>query len=435
MQLHHQETELNRPQRRRPFFSDLFLLCLGLVMLFGSQGWFFIGGNRARLGLLILGFLCIVFVALKRHRFIPANHFMFFLGTFAIFGLLFGISVFQGHQLFLQRVIFQLVVLVLFISGALLGALPRLRGDKLSFFQVGVLSLIAIPGIIGVLRFAESLAFYAEASRGYGETELNPIGLAYATIVLALTFIIVALESRGLLARSLAIITTLIVLAAPLTSGSRGPILFLVMTLGLVLFLLLLKKQLSWGRFLGLVVLMPLIGVGAYLLMRGEFLFLERVDLLVNRFTAMFSYLTGETASSGDMSIEARFTMQQYWLSIWQEWIILGFRGYDGYYPHNQFIEWGVRFGVLGLAVGAFFSFLLLRSIHLLFRRFDKVPFEVLLFFSFLMFAFLQSMTSLSLDVNRALFLGYGYFFGFLYLRRRNLDGGRVGSLASFKQE
>lgn len=405
--------------KKEQFLSDTYAFCVGLVMLFGSQGWFFIAGNRARLGFLAIGFLLIMYVAIKRLRDVPQSSILLLAGGFFAFLVMQLIAVFRHHNQTTQDLLFQLVSFLLFGAGLLI-ATSRVRlGEPIGWKKMTCLSALIVPGIYGVLRFSEQLAYYSGTSRGYGESELNPIGLAYSTCVLALVCLSLSFIAKGFLSRCVVFCVFLVVLLAPITSGSRGPLLFLILAVLSILAALWLKGQFKLGRYGFLLFGVPVFLLGFYYLFKDDFLFLARFKVLASRFESLFMFFTGDEAIvTSDRSAEARIYMVESYLNSWRDWIFMGIEGYSSY-PHNQYLEWGIRFGFFGLTVAAFFTVVFLWAQWRTYFVCRRLEFEWILFYLLLTFGFLQSMTSLSFDVNRALFLGYGYFVGCMFTNRK----------------
>jgi hypothetical protein len=143
----------------------------------------------------------------------------------------------------------------------------------------------------------------------------------------------------------------------------------------------------------------------------------ERMDILIKRFEGMYYSFFGGGQAPIDLSTSSR---QMYWYQYYttlKEWVILGERGYIGY-PHNQWLEIFVRFGFLGLPLFLISIFLFVRlGIDTLFQRF-RPDIEYSIITVIFVFGYMQSMTSLSLQANRVLWLGFGYVLGGLVARR-----------------
>ncbi|MNG14382.1 hypothetical protein D3C84_981280 [compost metagenome] len=78
-------------------------------------------------------------------------------------------------------------------------------------------------------------------------------------------------------------------------------------------------------------------------------------------------------------------------------------------YPHNQFIEIIMRWGLfLGLPLFVFSIRNFIRALILLLKKGNISPFVNLILFIFI-FSFFQSLSSMSLEMNRTLWFGFGF--------------------------
>lgn len=401
--------------------SGLFVV-LGLILLHWSQSMYFAAGNQARLLSLALGFGLIVTAALTRARWQVFRHVPMVAISGCYFLALAFLTKVQEHAIWYDSTqqIFTLVCLVLFWSGYILA--QEKRHDFVSANQ-WVLVVVAIIGIIALLafmRYVKAISFYG-TERAFGETELNPVGVAFANSCLGLVFFALGVLSKSVWRKSLFLFAAALAFFVVLSSASRGAVLW---SSGAIVFFFILnrhRKYLSLKGALvlaiGLIVITPLI-VTFYQTNYGV---AERIDVLFDRFEQMYYSLIGR---GQDASITTRQFMWDSYLSNMGQWLLLGEKGYTGY-PHNQWIEIGARFGLLGLPmlIGsiAIFSGLGVAS----FRGKIKHPdLEFSIIAILFVFGYLQSMTSLSLQVNRVLWLGFGYLLGaYLVHRKRRARG------------
>ena len=114
--------------------------------------------------------------------------------------------------------------------------------------------------------------------------------------------------------------------------------------------------------------------------------------------------------------MNARQMMLESYLSTWGQWILFGEENYVGY-PHNQWIEILARFGLLGLPLLVMSLVLFVRLGWDLLTGKIHPDVEFSLIATLFVYSYLQSMSSLSLQVNRALWLGFGYLIGY-YVER-----------------
>ena len=396
--------------------SGVFVI-MGLILLYWSQSMYFVAGNMARMGSLAVGFGLILSAAWLRSKGHLFRHLSFVIITGGYFLTLVMLSVFQEHAIWYNRTqqIFCVVCICLFWAGYILA-----REKRQDFISANQSSLVGVAGVaiiclLAFLRFVKDISFHG-SERGFGETTLNPVGVAYANTCLALVFVTVGILNKSLLRKAVHLLAACLAFAVVLSSASRGAILW--GGCAVVFFFLLNRhrKYLSGKNIL--------IGLGACLLLipicavlyTTNYAIAERMDILIERFTRMFESLFGGGQARTDLSLSARQIMWQSYASTFQQWILFGEKGYVGY-PHNQWIEIMARCGLLGIPM-------LLMSVVLFFRlawdvltRKMHPDVEFSLIATLFVYSYLQSMTSLSLQVNRALWLGFGYLLGY-YIER-----------------
>jgi len=140
----------------------------------------------------------------------------------------------------------------------------------------------------------------------------------------------------------------------------------------------------------------------------------ERIDILIDRFTQMFDLFN--KYGRGDASVSARQYTWSSYLSTIEQWIIFGEKRQSGY-PHNQWLEMFVKFGLLGTPMFLMSIILFFKISWSAVREKLHPDIEFSIITTLFMFGYLSSMTSLSLQVNRVMWLGFGYLLGF-YLQR-----------------
>ena len=254
--------------------------------------------------------------------------------------------------------------------------------------------------------------------RGFGETGLNPVGVAYANTCLCFIFLVLGFLNKRFVIKSIHLLTACFAFGVIMTSASRGAVIW---GLCAIVYFLLLNRHLSYFSPKNLffvavicVVLVPVI----LLIYNTNYAVSERINILMNRFEGMYNTLFGIGVHSVvDLSTDSRQFYWNHYFSIIDQWIFLGERGYKGY-PHNQWLEILVRFGFLGVPILFISIFLFIRlSLDTLLQRF-RPDIEYSIITVLFVFGYLQSMTSLSLQVNRVLWLGFGYVLGGFIARR-----------------
>jgi hypothetical protein len=148
---------------------------------------------------------------------------------------------------------------------------------------------------------------------------------------------------------------------------------------------------------------------------RTNFAVAESFDVLLKRFESLYFNWTGQAE---DLSASTREYYWEYYISKFAEWGLLGQKYYIGY-PHNQWLEIGVRFGLLGIPmlITSLASIVIMAVMTLRKRAFISLEYSVVV--TLFLFGYLQSMSSLSLQMNRVLWLGMGYVLGCWLSRHR----------------
>ena len=397
--------------------SDLLVL-FGLIMLYWSQALYFVAGNKIRLLSLAMGFVFIGVAVCLRARWRILRHTPFVIITGSYFCTLAFLTKFQGHQMwyYSNQIIFCCVCIFLFWFGYILA-----RNKRQNFFSADQWSLVGFAGIaiiclLAFLRFVKDISF-SGSMRGFGETTLNPVGVAYANTCLCLIFLVVGCCNKRIISKTVHLLAACLALGVVLSSATRGAVIWGIC--GILYFLLLHRslryfsaKNISYAVIAALI-LIPVISIIYF----TNYAISERIDILIRRFEDMFLSLFGGGQAPIDLSTSSRQIYWQHYLSTIEDWILFGERGYTGY-PHNQWLEILVRFGFLGVPLLFFSIFLfVILGINTLFKRITP-DLEYTVITVLFVFGYLQSMTSLSLHQNRVLWLGFGYIFG-LFISQR----------------
>ena len=406
----HQDFELSKFYR----YSGLFVI-IGLAMLHWSQAMYFVGGQSARLGSLAVGFGLIVGAAFLRARGQIVKHLPFVVLTGSYFVVLAMLTRFQNHLIWYDQVqqIFTLVCLFLFWSGYILARQKShdfVSANQLSLIVVGILALLCS---VRFLQFVKLISFEGSA-RGFGDTTLNPVGVAFANSCLGLVFFVLAILSKDLLRKLLFLSVACAGFFVVISSASRGAIIWNLLAISFFFILNRHRNYLNvrsiFVAALSMLLLLPVLAV----LYQTNYAIAERVDILIDRFLQILDLFN--KYGSDDASVTQR---QFYWtsyLSTIDQWILFGEERQDGY-PHNQWLEIFVKFGLLGLPMFIMSIILLFKISWSALREKLHPDIEFSMITTLFMFGYLSSMTSLSLQVNRVLWLGFGYLLGY-YLER-----------------
>lgn len=328
------------------------------------------------------------------------------------------LTLFQEHACWRnpRQLIFILTTMVLFWAGYAIA-----RGKKRMFTSAGHASFALCAGVgivflLAFLRFVQTISFYGSV-RDFGGTTLNPVGVAYANTCLMLVFLVLGVLCKNVLYKAVFFAASALALFVVFSSASRGAIIWGVAT---IVYMVILNRKRKYFSPKGLLMLagaaivaLPLI----VYLYQTNFAIEERVDILLERFESMFYELMGDAVGT-DLAVSARQETWNFYFTHFRDWILLGEKYYSGYYPHNQWLEILVRYGVLGvpLLFTSLYLFVRLGWDTLVRRSHPDVEFTLIIVV--FVYSYLQSMSSLSLDVNRSLWLGFGYLLGYFHEKR-----------------
>ena len=392
--------------------TEMEFLVIGLILLFSNVALYFISGIMIRYLALLMGILCIFFAAYKRgkhhiHKIIP-----FCLFSLIYFVILALISVFQNQAISYDRIkqIFAIIIIGCFFSGYLLSTTKIHFIENFKSWKVRGLTVVIIFGLIGFLRYYESISFYG-TMRGYGtDTALNPVGVAFTFSLLFIVYFVLTISSQNIFDKVLFGLGMTLSTAIVVTTASRGAIIWAILT---IIFLVTSNriKKIKLSKFF-ILLLFGIIFLGfVFLFFSNNVILIESFEILIERFSGLLG-ASNKTASGLDISANSRIEYWNHYASIFSDWILFGERFYNGY-PHNQYLEILVRFGLLGIPLLILSLFVMGQFIHsFLFKKKER-DFELTLVSAIFLFAYLSSLSSLNLEMNRAMWFGLGYFFGY----------------------
>ena len=334
------------------------------------------------------------------------------LGYTAAVGLyaavLLGSSYFNGHSLvFVDRgSVVGFVYLFLLFLGCMICA--RLRQYPRAPERDWLMA--AVGGLFLLL----SMNFYKFVSGSLSSFEgremiyegMNAIGMGYLAGVMGVVYVALSIKLKHWLPRLLFGLCALVMLLTLVSVAARGAFLYFSIT---VLVLCLLTFRVSLASIWKLEPIAAVAGVGGAVLafMKPEFIS-TRWNYLVERFMPMLDFIYGYRDAGVEGATSGRLDMYLHYLDQYPDWWLKGLSGYSGPYPHNLFIEVGVRFGLLGIPI-LVVLFLVVKKVIMMAsyrERIDPIDLAVIGVF---VFVFQQSMTSMSLEMFRALWASMGY--------------------------
>lgn len=389
---------------------SLSFLILGIFFLCFATNGYIIGGDIGKYLCLIFGFLLIYFGVGK--IIVSRNSINFIIISISYYCLLFCISFFSNHEWNVINFLFGLISLVLLNLGYILSSNSLVFNSEPLRKELFIIPIFTLIGTFMLLRFQSQLVLIEGANnRGYGdESDLNPVGVSF---VFGLLFIVnfVLFQKCKDLSRGkkiLLIFAQTASIIAMITTLSRGALIFLIL---LIIFYFLFNFRLSRSKliqsfglvFSFIILTIIFISVSQYIPFIAE-----KSELIGKRFSGLIEFGMSTTS---DNSSQERIDGYQFFWKNFDKFIFFGQEYYKPY-PHNQFIEILMRWGLFGIPLLIFSISSLFKALKLF--KFSSTENNLTIFFVVFLFLFsyFQSMTSLSLEMNRLLWFGFGFVFG-----------------------
>ena len=207
----------------------------------------------------------------------------------------------------------------------------------------------------------------------------------------------------------LSYISLVSVLLIILTTSARGATLSLFIV-SLIFYFKSIKSQKNKisNLFRLLFKIVFLIGIFVFL-SRNVPLIYSKLEVMTERFLSLFQFFL---ENEQDISVSERSIVYDEFFNNLGDYLFGKYKYLD--YPHNIFLEIFMRWGIFGLPL----IFLLIKN---LFKSIKNITNENLkgnnsllfLFSALFLFSFLQSLTSLNLEMNRSLWISLGFLMGF----------------------
>lgn len=270
--------------------------------------------------------------------------------------------------------------------------------------------MVAVSGIFLLL----SMNFYKFVSGSLSTFEgremiyegMNAIGMGYLAGLMGVVYFALSIKLKNWLAQLLFGLCALVMLLTLVSVAARGAFLYFCIT---ALILCLLTFRVSLASIWKLLPIAAVAGIGGAVLAftKPEFIS-TRWDFLVERFMPALDYVAGYRDAGVEGATSGRLDMYIHYLEQFPDWWLKGLSGYTGPYPHNLFVEVGVRFGLLGIPI-LVVLFLVIKKVITMASYRDRIAPIDLAVMGIFIFVFQQSMTSMSLEMFRALWASMGY--------------------------
>jgi hypothetical protein len=389
------------------------LLILGLFFQVWAINGFFIGGNTLKLALLGIGFILIIATVFTLPKNIKFVRFTFIAFVLFLSYMIIAI-IMNANTTDKLTVVFDIICFFLLLSGYLI--VNNLKYfSKASPKVIILITLLTMLGVFMYLKYQSVLSDSNLNSRSVVESgndsDINAIGLAYTnSIVFFILYYFLVYYQLKKWALWMVILSMCSTIFLIFSTQSRGALIYITLIL-LINNFYRLKSMKNIMKFFAYFIVFVLLGTVFYFEVIKSVPSLEnKVDGAIGRFSLLSKVGAGNDVKVDQSAYQRTLFIKEFFDDLSN----IIFFGQDNYkpYPHNQFLEiimrWGVFFGMplLFISISSFF-----KSVRILIGGEKIEPFinmAVLLF----AFAFLQSLSSMSLDVNRILWFGLGFIIG-----------------------
>lgn len=377
-----------------PLFTGIFFLSWSMIS-------FFVYGTMLKYLSLILGFSLIIFSAYlspnKKGLIKKTFIFLFFYLTYLFF------SVANEHtNLDLLNIIYGLVCISLVISGSII------YKNQKHFQKIpqSVLFFYSFLTIIGTIFFQSYLLINSLESRNFGlelDMGVNAIGVAYVSGILSLMFFSFLKLKLNYYTKIVLFTSLIFCILNILTTQSRGALIFLVLT-----FLLFFLKKIFSKNIFKIIFILIFLSLFVYIASRLSQILELRIDLFIVRLESLLS----SDNKFDDLSSLERINYYNNFSENLLSYFPFGQYRYVPY-PHNIFLEILMRFGLFGFPLILLLIRLIFTSIKYIINKQHSLNLVSLTIGAIFIFSFLQSLTSLTLEFNRMLWLGLGFYYSF----------------------
>lgn len=371
-------------------------LYLGLFLMPLSLITFLVFEDTVRLVVLSIGFTFVSIAVFKCPNKQGANSFT--IRSFILFIIYIFIAFLKNQNTTdLLNLIFGFVCFLFIIYGYILSK------NQFLFNKINQSTSLLLSFILIFISFY-FISFAAQFNvRSYDTVILfNPISVAYSLgILFMLMFsILYTHKNYSPVTKFILVFCLLVTFFAILVTQSKGTIIYLLLIVFSYSSRNYFKQFLLFSFFLCVTFLIfnySNLEILAVIEEKAEFLFERIIDLL---------FFFDSSKNINDISTLTRINYFSNFFNQLDFFIITGQNNYNPY-PHNIFLESIMRWGLFSLPI----IYLLLSSLFRVYnsKNLKNSTFHTILSFIFL-FCCLQSFSSLTLEMNRFMWLGFGFF-------------------------
>tara|TARA_B110000211_G_scaffold167245_1_gene188764 strand:- start:7328 stop:8536 length:1209 start_codon:yes stop_codon:yes gene_type:complete len=384
---------------------------LGVFFLIWSTQAFILAGDIAKYGSLFFGIFFLVASSFKR-KFLAREIKFFTICFLFLLGYLFIASIQKQDTLDRLQLSFTFINFILLCVGYSMGLKSNLI-FKISNKIIFIITFLSIIGSIKFIQHQTLSSIGSDFKRNNYDNFLNPIGIAYLHSLLTLFLFWLFKNTQKRTLRYLLILAMFLTLFVVILTMSRGAILYLAIIFILYKFRTGLKFNLK--LFFKPLISVLLFFVIIFFVVKNTPSLYAKLDHLIERFSLLFNFFT---ESQADLSALNRTEYYYDFFNNLNEFIFLGKYEYHPY-PHNQFLEIIMRWGFFGFPLLIFSINNLFRSIKLFNKKILNQNQLLFLILPLFLFSYLQSMSSMSLEMNRTLWLGFGFMSSFVTMNSK----------------
>ncbi len=381
------------------FKNNLNNFLFTFIFLLLTNEFFLFFGKFGRIISLFIGLFNIIFFLFKSNFKLSKTLF-----TIIIYIIVLNFISFINNQknLTFENVIFQLLSLFLISFGKNIKSLEFdqvINESKYLFLSIFILLFLSSIKFYFVFKNISLNTFYINQSRDFGDASLNPIGIAYNHACLFLIFIWLYINSKNNFYKFLTLFSSILLLFIVFMTLSRGVIIYLTfITLFITIFKLKNHFKYSSLFYLTLFIIFSFFIIDKILFIKIRFY------QLFGRIESLFDFYNNKYLDKSSIERQLNY---KYFFNHYDD-MFFGMYNYNSY-PHNIFIEIFMRWGLFGSIL--FYVIVKMTKLNLkifINERIYSFNFLVsVLFF----YCFLQSLTSLSLEMNKFMWFCLGFTF------------------------
>lgn len=381
--------------------SYLYLL-LAIIFLILPTHFYIVVGELGRQSSLFISFLLF---SLVYYKYGIINKF-FLIFTYILFMFVYIIGyIYDQAVLDFTNIIFGFISFTLFYFGTSLR--PNVFYPiNFNYIKI-ILPLVSLFSVYSLFKFIE---IQSEVSSIFGETRgfgdlynINAVGIAYVYGLLFLVFYSLIIYFNEFFYKIFSIIGLISTIIVIFLTSSRGILIYILITIVITLD----YKKINIKSFVIAIVFILPIFYGITFYLNTFEVFNVKINDSYERIISLFEFFK-RSDNQNDLSAGERVDSFNFFYNNVDLFIPFGMFKYVPY-PHNQFLELIMRFGFFGLIASFISIFMFFYFIFYFRRNFKNIDFFSFLIFSLFIVSYLQSLSSLSLEMNRFLWFGFGY--------------------------